>query len=85
VNPYSTNADFGAGLSVTYRSLALTPLVHFGRDLRLTQGLQIGQTATFVTTERYWRPVFGIAVSVRVPLLPGGGSSSGSSNGGTGN
>lgn len=74
VNPYSGNVDFGAGMSVAYRSLVLSPLVHWAHDIRLTQGLYANEllgasNPPSLTTERYWRPVFGLAVCVRLSNL----------------
>ena len=74
-NPSTTTAAFGIGPSFAYRSLVFSPLAVIDRDLRLTGGYQVGQsagTATAPTTTNVWRvsPSFGI--SLRVPL--GGGS-----------
>lgn len=72
VNPYSGTADFGAGLTFSHRNFMLTPLVHFGRDLRLTNGLtvgeQLGSNPPMLTTERYWVRKFGIAITYRLPI-----------------
>jgi hypothetical protein len=72
VNPYSSTADFGTGLTFSYRNSMITPLLHFGRDLRLTNGLtvgaQLGPSPPPPTTERYWVHKFGIAISYRLPI-----------------
>lgn len=74
-NPATTTAAFGIGPSFAYRSLVFSPLAVIDRDVKLTGGYQVGQsagTATAPTTTNVWRvsPSFGI--SLRVPL--GGGS-----------
>lgn len=43
LNPNSTTVEFGIGPSLSWRSLMISPLAHFGRDVRLTQGEYIGQ------------------------------------------
>ena len=72
INPYSATADFGAGLTFSYRNFMLTPLLHFGRDLRLTNGLtvgdELGSSPPALTTERYWVRKFGVAISYRLPI-----------------
>jgi hypothetical protein len=74
-NPATTTAAFGIGPSFAYRSLVFSPLAVIDRDVKLTGGYQVGEsagTATAPTTTNVWRvsPSFGI--SLRVPL--GGGS-----------
>jgi hypothetical protein len=43
LNVSNTTAEFGVGPSLSWRSLMFSPLVHFGHDVRLTQGEQVGQ------------------------------------------
>lgn len=74
-NPSTTTAAFGIGPSFAYRSLVFSPLAVIDRDVKLTGGYQVDQsagTASAPTTTNVWRvsPSFGI--SLRVPL--GGGS-----------
>jgi hypothetical protein len=72
VNTNSSSADFAAGASVLYRSLVISPLFHFTRDQRLTNGLYAGEQLTSsppaLTTERYWVVKFGLAISYRIPI-----------------
>ncbi len=72
VNPYSGSADFGAGVTFSYRGLALSPMAHAARPLRLTNGLQVGQefagSHPTLTTERYWAVRFALGISYRVPI-----------------
>jgi len=44
LDPYNTQVEYAAGLSVSWRFLMLSPLFHLGRPLHLTQGEQVGQT-----------------------------------------
>ncbi len=72
VNPYSGVADFSVGATFEYRNFMLSPLLHFGRDLRLTNGLalgeQLGSSPPALSTERYWVRKFGISISYRLPI-----------------
>ncbi len=71
VNTTSGTADFLGGVSIGYRSLLFTPAVHFGRDTRLINGVQIGTPfAESVTppTQRFWKPAFAIGISYRIPF-----------------
>jgi hypothetical protein len=43
INASSTSGEFGIGPSISWRSLMLTPMLHLGRDLRLTQGEFVGE------------------------------------------
>jgi len=42
-NANSNAAEFGFGPSISWRSVMLTPMLHLGRDLRLTQGEFVGE------------------------------------------
>jgi len=72
-NPNTTTADFAVGPSLSWRLLMISPLYHFGRDLRLTQGEHVGQTWAGTgtppapSTQRFWSGAFAIGISVRVP------------------
>ena len=73
INPYSGSADFGTGLTFSVRNFMLTPVLHFGRDMRLTNGLAVGEELgsnppNMLSTERYWVRKFGIAISYRLPI-----------------
>jgi hypothetical protein len=72
ISPYSGVTDFASGVTVSYRLFMLSPLVHFGRDVRLTNGLAVGQTLgsspPTLTTERYWVKKFGLALTIRLPF-----------------
>lgn len=70
-NATTTTAAFGIGPSFAYRSLVFSPLAVIDRDVELTGGYQVNQsagTATAPTTTNVWRvsPSFGI--SLRIPL-----------------
>jgi hypothetical protein len=76
INPNTVSADFAAGLSMSWRGLMFSPLWHYGHDVRLTQGLYVGELlgAGFkgsLSTENYWKSCFAIGVSIRVPALAG--------------
>jgi hypothetical protein len=43
LNPNNTTIEFGAGPSVSWRSVMFSPLFHLGHDFRLTQGEQVGE------------------------------------------
>ncbi|MEJ0035329.1 MAG: hypothetical protein WDO68_04505 [Gammaproteobacteria bacterium] len=65
-----SGADFAAGLSFSYGNFFLSPLLHFTRDLRLTNGVALGQNlnGTNPPTERYWVHKFGLAFTYAVPI-----------------
>lgn len=76
VNPNTVSADFASGLSISWRSLMFSPLWHYGHDVRLTQGLYVGESlgASFkgsLATQTYWTSSFALGVSIRVPSLTG--------------
>jgi hypothetical protein len=70
ISPYSGSTDFAAGLSVAYRALVISPVAHFGRDSRLTGGLQVGaslgSSPPALPVERFWTTTFGVAVTARI-------------------
>ena len=72
ISPYSKSADFAAGVSLSYRLHMVSPVVHFGRDVRLTNGLYLGEALgngpPALSTERYWVRKFAIAITLRVPF-----------------
>ena len=74
INPNTTTADLGAGLSLSYRFLMITPAAHFAHDVRLTGGFKNGEPlgTTFsgtLPTEQYIHTFFGLGLSVRIPLI----------------
>jgi hypothetical protein len=76
INPNTVTADFATGLSLSYRALMISGLCHFGHDIRLTQGLTVGESlgAGFngsLATQTYWTTAFALGVSIRVPALTG--------------
>lgn len=76
VNPNTVSADFATGLSLSWRALMVSALCHFGHDVRLTQGLTVGQSlgpgfGGSLSTETYWTKSFALGLSVRVPSLTG--------------
>jgi hypothetical protein len=72
VNPYSGSADIATGPTFSYRGFMVTPALHFTRDLRLTNGLVVGQelgsSPPALSTERYWVRKFAVGLSYRVPI-----------------
>jgi hypothetical protein len=71
VNPTSATADFLGGLSIGYRGLLFTPGVHFGRDIRLINGVKIGTAfaeSFTLPTQRFWTPAFAIGITYRIPF-----------------
>lgn len=85
-NPATSSIEFGAGPSISYRSIIVSPLADIGQDTHLVDGFKVGQslpsTNTKPLTTNYWfgRPAIGL--SVRIPL--GGGQSGSPSSSGTG-
>jgi len=76
INPNTLSADFAAGPSLSFRGLMFSPLWHYGHDVRLTQGLFVGESlgassSGTATTENYWKSSFAIGVSIRTPSLTG--------------
>jgi hypothetical protein len=76
INPNTVTADFGTGLSLSWRALMVSALCHFGHDVRLTQGLYVGESlgASYngsVPTQTHWTTSFALGLSVRVPSLVG--------------
>jgi hypothetical protein len=76
VNPNTTTADLGAGLSISWRTLVLSPVAHFAHDVRLTDGFTNGESlgASFtgsVPTQQFWTTSFGLGIGIRVPLITG--------------
>jgi len=81
-NGYNTTAEYAAGPSLSWRMLMFSPLVHFGHDIRLTQGETVNQvvcttvpsqTNTCVGTPpppsstTFWKASFAFGIGVRVP------------------
>jgi hypothetical protein len=76
INPNTLSADFAAGPSLSFRGLVFSALWHYGHDVRLTQGLYVGESlgassSGTVTTQNYWTNSFAIGVSIRTPPLTG--------------
>ncbi len=76
INPNTVSADFATGVSYAYRALMLSALCHFGHEVRLTQGLTVGESLgpTFngsIPTKTFWTESFAIGVSIRIPSLIG--------------
>lgn len=42
-NAYNTTAEYVAGPSISWRSIMISPLLHMGHDVRLTQGETVGE------------------------------------------
>lgn len=76
INPNTVSADFATGLSLSWRALMISGLAHFGHDVRLTQGLEVGQSLGpgfngNLPTHTFWTTSFAVGVSIRVPSLTG--------------
>jgi hypothetical protein len=76
INPNTVSADFATGLSYSWRALMVSGLCHFGHDVRLTQGLTVGESlgAGFngsIPTETHWTANFAVGLSVRIPAITG--------------
>ncbi len=76
VNPNTVSADVASGPSVSWRGLMFSALWHYGHDVRLTQGLHVGESLGVgfkgsLPTQTYWTSSFALGVSVRVPSLTG--------------
>jgi len=95
LNPNTTTAEFGGGLSFSWRSTMVSALYDWGHDVRLTQGEYVGEVWCNMSaanppiqkcsgpppgpsTEKYWRGVFAVGLSVRIPSVFGGGAASNS-------
>ena len=72
LNTSTKLADFGVGLSYSYRGFVISPLLLFTRDQSLTNGFYVGQTAPdgvdTVSSGLHWVRKFAIGVSYRIPL-----------------
>ena len=76
INPNTVTADFATGLSWSYRALMVSGLAHFGHEVKLTQGLTVGESLgpSFngtLPTQTHWTTSFAIGLSVRIPSLVG--------------
>lgn len=76
INPNTVSADFASGISLSWRALMVSGLCHFGHDVRLTQGLRVGESlggsfSGSLPTATYWVPNFALGLSIRVPSLTG--------------
>lgn len=76
VNPNTTTADFGAGLSLSWRTLIFGPVAHFAHDVGLNPGFTKGESlgtsfSGTLPTHQFWTTSVGLAIGVRVPLIPG--------------
>ena len=81
LNPYNTQLEYAAGLSISWRYLMFSGLYHLGHPVHLTQGEQVGQVwCTYSggtcspspptpSTTNYWTGAFAIGIGVRIPTL----------------
>jgi hypothetical protein len=72
-NPTSSSVEFGAGLTYSYRSIAVSFVADIGRDTKLGGGFTVGQSlgtgnAANPNTSTYWNVKPAVAISVRIPL-----------------
>jgi hypothetical protein len=75
INPNTVSADFAAGMSLSWRSLMVSPLWHYGHDTRLV-GFTVGESlgAAFkstLPTQSFWTSAFGIGIGIRIPPITG--------------
>jgi hypothetical protein len=71
-NLTSKTADFDVGLSFQIGGVLLTPALHFGRDSRLTDGVEVGQMLGSsppnpLPTTNVWVRKFALAVTYTIP------------------
>ena len=71
-NLTSKTADFDTGISFQIGGVLITPTVHFGRDVRLSNGVTVGQELgpsppSPLPTENHWVRKFGIGLSYTLP------------------
>lgn len=76
VNPNTTTADAGAGLSLSWRSLMISPVAHFAHDVKLTSGIYVNENlgpkfSGSLPTKQFWTTSWGVGLSYRIPLIPG--------------
>jgi hypothetical protein len=71
-NPATSNVEFGAGPSFSWRTIVLSGLLDIGRDKKLAGGFTVGESlgTTSVTplTSTVWSVKPAIGISVRIPL-----------------
>jgi hypothetical protein len=72
VNGSSGSADFALGGTVAYRALFVSVVGHYGRDLKLSNGVEpgdeLGSSPPALATERFWTWSRAVAVGLRVPF-----------------
>lgn len=76
-NPATSNVEFGAGPSLSWKSVLFHGVVDFGRDTKLADGFQVGgslgtSSSAKPITNTVWELKSAVGISVRIPL---GGSS----------
>jgi hypothetical protein len=76
INPNTSTTDFGAGLSVSWRTLMLSVIAHFAHDTELTQGFTVNQDlgsgfGASLPTRAFWTTAIAVGISVRIPSLTG--------------
>ena len=62
LNPNNTTTEFAFGPSISWRSLMFSPLFHWGRDVRLTQGETVGQV---------WCTTAAASITAAIPACTG--------------
>jgi hypothetical protein len=76
-NPATSMVEFGAGLTYSYRSMAISFLADIGRDTKLAGGFTVGQSlgntsnAATPLSMTHWTVKPAMAISVRIPLAGG--------------
>jgi hypothetical protein len=71
-NLTAKTADFDTGISFQIGGFLLTPTLHFGRDVRLTNGVKVGDMLgssppSPLPTENDWVRKFGFALTYTIP------------------
>jgi hypothetical protein len=66
------SADFAVGPTFAYGNFMLTPALHFTRDIRLSNGVKVGQELgpqpPSLPTEKYWVHKVGLALTYSLPI-----------------
>jgi hypothetical protein len=67
-----SGVDFATGASFAWGNLLVSPLLHFTRDTRLTNGIgvgtNLGPSPPSPSTEKYWVHKLGIAFTYAIPI-----------------
>ncbi len=71
-NLTTKSADYALGLSFRYREALFSPMLHYGRETFLSNGVTVGQklgsSPPTLPTEQNFKPAFGLAITYRIPI-----------------